>query len=166
MQHSVVPKHSFCSIVFCCWLFDDPWCWGSSLLMWLGFVGGVLVDHGHLGYKTHDSFIHSLSPPQQTSHGVMWHTGTAVTQWVEQVDSSSKGRWFKSRLRAGPSCMSKCPWVRFWTPPYSSVRALRWATMLKLLNSVHLGRHLILRFAFFSSMILTQQCSTTLLLEY
>ena len=41
--------------------------------------------------------------------------------------TSGLGCWFKSRLRARLSCMSKCPWARYWTPHCTSVRALRWA---------------------------------------
>ena len=33
--------------------------------------------------------------------------GTAG-KWLE-------GHWFKSQLRAELSCMSKCPWARYWT---------------------------------------------------
>ena len=40
----------------------------------------------------------------------MWLTGFC------RLASGSEGRWFKSKLRAELSCMSKCPWARYWTP--------------------------------------------------
>ena len=54
-------------------------------------------------------------------NNIRWHLFQTWAAVAQQSRSTS------DRKVAGLSCMLKCPWVRYWTPHWSSVRALRWA---------------------------------------